>query len=120
MNARDQRGSVTVVAAAVMAMVVVLSMGVADVGRALLAREEARTAADAAALAAVAELAFPQGGDPSAIARQYAVLNGARLSSCACGPGSMESTVSVTVRIPGFLLFPTGASVSVQARAVAG
>jgi secretion/DNA translocation related TadE-like protein len=120
MSARSEHGSVTVVAAAVMAMLVVLSMGVADVGRALLAREQARTAADAAALAAVAELAFPTGGDPIAIARDYAARNGAELSSCSCTPGVMEATVSVSVPIPGFLLFPGGATVSVQARAVAG
>ena len=120
MNAQNEGGSMTVVAAAVMAMLVVLSMGVADVGRALLAREQARTAADAAALAAVAELAFPTGGDPSALAREYAVRNGAELSSCTCGLGSLEATVSVTVAIPGFLLFPGGSSVSVQARAVTG
>jgi helicase/secretion neighborhood TadE-like protein len=110
----------TVVAAAVMAMLVVLSMGVADVGRALLAREQGRTAADAAALAAIAELAFPSGVDPSAIAREYAARNGAELSSCACTPGSRSEDVSVTVQIPGFLLFPGGSSVSVRARAVIG
>jgi secretion/DNA translocation related TadE-like protein len=120
MNTRDERGSVTVVAAAVIAMLVVLSMGVADVGRALLAREQARTAADAAALAAVAELAFPTGGDPTTLAREYAVRNGAELTACACSPGSMEATVSVSVPIPGFLLFPGGSSVSVQARAITG
>ena len=120
MTTRSEEGSMTIVAAAVMAMLVVLSMGVADVGRALLAREQARTAADAAALAAVAELVFPIGADPSAIASDYAARNGAELSSCACSPGSMEATVSVTVRVPDFLLFPTGATVSVQARAVAG
>jgi secretion/DNA translocation related TadE-like protein len=113
-------GSVTVVAAAVMAMLVVLSMGVADVGHALVARERARTAADAAALAAVAELAFPTGADASAIAGEYASRNGAQLLSCACVPGSLEATVSVSVEIPGFLLFPAGSSVSAQARAITG
>jgi secretion/DNA translocation related TadE-like protein len=120
MNAREERGSVTVVAAAVIAMLVVLSMGVADVARALIVREQARTAADAAALAAVAELAFPTVGDPTALAREYAARNGAELSSCACSPGSTGATVSVSVPIPGFLLFPGGSAVSAQARAVIG
>ncbi|MEP7059890.1 MAG: pilus assembly protein TadG-related protein, partial [Actinomycetota bacterium] len=97
-----------------------LCMGVADVGRALLAREQARSAADAAALAAVSELAFPLGADPTQLAREYAARNGGELSACACAPGSTEATVTVRVAIPGFLLFPGGSAVSIQARAVTG
>ena len=120
MNPGGEDGSVTIVAAAVMALLVVLCMGVADVGRALAAREQARTAADSAALAAVAELAFPDGGDPAALAQEYAARNGAELSSCVCPLGATEATVMVTVPIPGFLLLPGASSVSVQARAVIG
>jgi secretion/DNA translocation related TadE-like protein len=103
-----------------MALLVVLCMGVADVGQALVARERARTAADAAALAAVSELTFPQGGDPAQLAQEYAARNGAELSACQCATGSTEATVTVRVSIPGFLLFPGGSNVSVQARAIAG
>lgn len=117
---RAQDGSVTIVTAAVMAMLVVLSMGVADVATALLARERAHTAADAAALAAVAELGFPSGADPAAVAREYASRNGAVLTACRCGPGTTEAVVSVTVPIGGFLLFPGSPSVAVQARAIVG
>ena len=115
-----ERGSVTVVAASVMALLVVLCMGVADVGQALVARERARTAADAAALAAMSELAFPQGGDPAQLAREYAARNGGDLSACECAVGSTEATVTVRVSIPRFLLFPGGADVSMQAKAVSG
>jgi secretion/DNA translocation related TadE-like protein len=120
LSAGGERGSMSVVAASVMALLVVLCMGVADVGHALVARERARTAADAAALAAMSEIAFPQGGDPAQLAGEYAARNGAELSGCECTSGSTEVTVTVRVPIPGFLLFPGGSAVSMQARAIAG
>ena len=61
---RSERGSITVVAAAVIAIIVVATMGVADVGKALVARAHAQQAADAAALAAAQELALPTGSEP--------------------------------------------------------
>ncbi len=51
----EERGSVTVVTAAVIALLVVITMGAADVGHALVARAHAEQAADAAALAAAEE-----------------------------------------------------------------
>ena len=74
---RDERGSVTVVAAAVTALVAVLTMGAADVGKALVARERAQAAADAAALAAAQELVMPTGRAPTELAAEYAARNGA-------------------------------------------
>jgi len=99
-----QRGSVSVVVAAAVGMALVVTMGAADVGRALIARSRADAAADLAALAAAQELAFPSGVDPVTLAADYADRNGARLVSCSCASGTFEATVKVAVRVRGFLL----------------
>jgi secretion/DNA translocation related TadE-like protein len=101
---RTERGSVSVVVAAVVGMALVVTMGAADVGRALLARSRAEAAADLAALAAAQELAFPSGADPSSIAADYADRNGARLVSCSCAAGTTEAIVHVALPVRGFLL----------------
>jgi secretion/DNA translocation related TadE-like protein len=101
---RGERGSVSVVVAAAVGMALVVTMGAADVGRALIARSRAEAAADLAALAAAQELAFPSGIDPEAFAADYAVRNGARLVSCSCARGSSEAIVRVAVQVRGFLL----------------
>ena len=64
-----QRGSVSVLLAAGILIVMVLVLGVTDLGRVLIARSKARTAADAAALAAADELALPSGADPAEVER---------------------------------------------------
>jgi secretion/DNA translocation related TadE-like protein len=99
-----ERGSVSVVVAAAVAMALVVTMGAADVGRALIARARAEAAADFAALAAAQELAFPSGSEPGQLAGDYALRNGARLISCSCTEGSSEAVVSVAVPARGFLL----------------
>jgi secretion/DNA translocation related TadE-like protein len=101
---RGERGSVSVVVAAAVAMALVVTMGAADVGRAVIARSRAEAAADLAALAAAQELAFPSGIDPAGFAADYAVRNGARLLSCSCAEGTSEAVVRVAVRVSGFLL----------------
>jgi secretion/DNA translocation related TadE-like protein len=101
---KGERGSVSVVVAAAVAMALVVTMGAADVGRALIARSRAEAAADLAALAAAQELAFPSGIDPSQFAEDYAVRNGARLLSCSCAEGTSEAIVRVAVSVSGFLL----------------
>jgi secretion/DNA translocation related TadE-like protein len=114
----SERGSVSVVVAAAVAMALVVTMGAADVGRALVARARAEAVADLAALAAVQELALPSGVEPSTIAADYADRNGARLVTCSCPPGALEATVRVAVDVRGFLLpLPDRAVVGV-ARAV--
>ena len=85
-------------------MALVVSMGAADVGRALIARSRAEAAADLAALAAAQELAFPSGVDPATLAADYADRNGGRLVSCTCAAGTLEATVEVAVPVRGFLL----------------
>jgi len=113
-----ERGSVSVVVAAAVGMALVVSMGAADVGRALIARSRAEAVADLAALAAAQELAFPSGVDPAAFAADYAERNGARLVSCSCTEGTLEATVEVAVPVRGFLLPIADRDVIGVARAV--
>lgn len=114
----SERGSVSVVVAAAVAMALVVTMGAADVGRALIARSRAEVAADLAALAAAQELALPSGTEPGQIATEYAVRNGARLLSCGCAEGSSEAIVRVAVLVEGFLLPLADRDVIGVARAV--
>jgi secretion/DNA translocation related TadE-like protein len=114
----DERGSVTVVMAAGVLVVLVLAMGVADLGRVLVARSHARSAADAAALAAAQELALPGGLDPAAVAADYAQANDAELTSCACAIGTFEADVETTVAVGDLLLVPGAPVVTARARAV--
>jgi len=99
-----QRGGVSVVVAAAVGMALAVTLGAADVGRALIARSRAEAVADLSALAAAQELAFPSGVDPATFAADYADRNGARLVSCSCAAGTFEATVKVAVRVRGFLL----------------
>lgn len=98
--AAGDRGAATVLLLAVFVVGVLLTVGAARVGVALLTRARAQTAADAAALAAADALAL--GGTPAAAtaaADETASANGARLVTCACaGP---RVTVSVEVVAPG-------------------
>ena len=115
---RDERGSVSVVIGGVVAIMVVLTLGAADLGTALIARERAHAAADAAALAAAQELAMPSGSLPQIQAAGYADRNGASLLTCACEPGSREALVSVSIAIRHLFLFPGTHAVESQSRAV--
>lgn len=113
-----ERGSVSVVLAASLVIVLVLAMGTADLGRALVARSQARTAADAAALAAAQELAIPSGTDPAQLAATFAEANGAVLVACSCAVGTTEATVEVQVQVGDLWLIPSTATVTQRARAV--
>ncbi len=117
---RRDRGSVTVVAAAVMALVAVLTMGAADVGKALVARERAQAAADAAALAAAQELVMPTGRVPAELAAEYAARNGADLVRCACEADSSEAVVEARVAVGALLLIPGDRVAIAVARATTG
>jgi len=111
------RGSVTVLAAAVLFLAGSLSLIAVDVMRALQAKGRAQTAADAAALAAAQEIALPSGITPQQAAADYAGRNGAALLSCTCEPGSPEAVVEVEV--PVVLVFLGGGrAVRAKARAV--
>ena len=115
---RSEQGSVSLVVAASVGMALVVTMGAADVGRALIARSRAEAAADLAALAAAQELAFPSGEDPAQLAADYAFRNGAALVSCDCAEGTFEATVRVAVPVRGFLLPLADRDVVGTARAV--
>ena len=115
-RARSDRGSVSLLVAGVMAALVVLSMGAADVARVLHTASRAQTAADAAALAAAQALAIDEEGPtPTDLASEYAAHNGAALEACECEPGTFVATVSV--RMPVGDLFLIGGDRTVLARA---
>ena len=76
-GARSERGSVSLLVAGVVAALLVLSMGAADVARVLHAASKAQTAADAAALAAAQALAIEEEGPtPRDLASEYAARSG--------------------------------------------
>lgn len=101
-----ERGAVTPVLLAVLAVVLVLAIGIADVGILLAARLQAGAAADAAALAAAPVTFRPFGAaaGPVEEAHRLAAANGARLVGCACRtqPSWETRTVLVVVerRVP--------------------
>jgi Flp pilus assembly protein TadG len=109
---------VSIVVAAIIAVVVVLALGAADVARVLVTAASAQTAADAAALAAVQELAMPSGLVPSEVAGEYAERNGASLVSCDCPEESFEAVVTVRMPVGTLLLFEDDRLVEAVARAV--
>jgi Flp pilus assembly protein TadG len=112
------RGSVSLLAAGLMVIAVVLAVGCADVARTLTAASAAQTAADAAALAAAQELALPSGGTtPGAVAADYAARDGAELVSCDCDPGASVASVVVRRQVGSLLLFGAGRFVTARARA---
>ena len=114
----SQHGSVSIVVAGVAVVALVSSLGLADVGKALVARARARAAADAAALAAAQELALPGALTPAEVAADYANRNGAMLVSCSCANGTLEATVEVEVPIGAMFLATDGLTVRSRARAI--
>jgi hypothetical protein len=106
------------VTTAVIGLAFVVTLGAADVGRVLIARSQARTAADAAALAAVQELALPTGLAPAEVAANYAARNGAVLTACICEPATFEAVVQVAVEVDRLLLVPGSRTVAARARAI--
>ena len=118
MRHTGQRGSVSVVAAGTLVVLLVCTIGASDLARVLRVRAEARTAADAAALAAAQELAVSTGSDPTTAAETIAIRNGAILRSCACPLGGTEAVVTVERDVTGLWLAPGSFVLSVQARAV--
>ena len=68
-----------------------------DLATASALRVRAQLAADAAALAAVAESGPYGGGQPERQATWFARTNGARVLECDCEPGAIEMEVTVAV-----------------------
>lgn len=82
----NERGSVTVLAVGIVALIAVLGLMLGVAGQFLAARGQAQAAADAAALAA-APVTFRQFGStvgPAGEAARLASANGARLVRCDC------------------------------------
>ena len=75
----------------------VVATGLASVGRAATIDARAQLAADASALAAVAEAGPGGSGQPTLVARRYAELNGARIVSCICPVGATAVQVKVAI-----------------------
>ena len=91
---KHERGSVSILALAVVGLAVVCCIGIARVGAAAVLQARADNAADAAALAGADALAL--GGEPAAAlraARLGAAGDGARLVSCSCSGGAAEVVV---------------------------
>jgi hypothetical protein len=78
-------------------LALVVSIVGVDTARSAGTRVRAQSAADAAALAAVAESGPYGGGDPDIAATEYARLNGGRLISCACPSGATAMQVEVAI-----------------------
>lgn len=76
---------------------VLLATFLGDLGAAASVRGRAQAAADAAALAAVAEAGPYGNGLPEREAEMYARLNGARLLECRCARGASAVQVTVTI-----------------------
>ncbi len=86
---------------AVLVLGMVLVLGAARVGAALLARARAQTAADAAALAAAEALASAQTPVRAAAdAASTAEANGARLVDCDCAGAGGRVTATVEIDVP--------------------
>lgn len=100
------------------AIVMVLMIGLTDLSVYYLARTRAQTAADAAALAAAAELIPGLGTAPEARAQEFAQANGAELRSCECALGSRAAEITVGVPVRMSLSSLSGLSeVTARARA---
>jgi secretion/DNA translocation related TadE-like protein len=99
-------------------MLGVLMLGVTDIGRVLVARERAQTAADSASLAAADELALPSDGTPAEAAGEEAAANHAQLVTCSCQPGDLEAIVEVSADVGDLSLLPGTYVVHARARAV--
>jgi len=94
----QEKGNASLGVVGAIAIVLVFILGLADLAIFLLARAKAQTAADAAALAAAAEIVPGQGNDPHGQAARFASANGARIVSCSCRAG--EESVAVYVALP--------------------
>jgi hypothetical protein len=84
-------------AGAVLVLSLLLGSFVVQVGRVAVRAARAQTAADAAALAAVAESTPYGSGAPLGAAERMAELNGAELLECLCDLGATAAQVEVSI-----------------------
>jgi secretion/DNA translocation related TadE-like protein len=118
MSGPAERGSASVVVAAIVAALMVMALGAADLARVLTAAATAQTAADAAALAAAQELAIPGELEPADVAAEYAARNGSTVVACSCERGTFEAVVTVRAPVGPLLLFADDRAVEASARGV--
>lgn len=112
------RGSGTVVAATLIAMVLTAVVGLGSLTILYGVRSEANTAADAAALAAAVATYPPAGaGDPHAEAARYAGVNGAVVVSCDCAVDLSLEVRSATVVVEKKVTVPFFGTLGVRAGA---
>jgi Flp pilus assembly protein TadG len=109
---------VSILVAALLGVLLVLALGVADVAKVLRVAADAQTAADLAALSVAQEQALPGGIDPAELAREYAERNGAAIVSCDCSADAFEAVVTVRVAVGSLALLPDDRAVEATARAV--
>jgi secretion/DNA translocation related TadE-like protein len=117
---RDRRAGTTLVAAALIPVMMLTGVILHDVAALYGTRNQAQTAADAAAKAAGLELSpyFGVGNAPRDAAREYAARNGAELLECSIGGEGRFVWITVKVsRKANLLLLKVGeARVSATAR----
>ncbi|MCC6496304.1 MAG: hypothetical protein IT193_08595 [Propionibacteriaceae bacterium] len=101
---RPQRGSGTALVAAVILVLLAVTVAALVVATFLVAADRARGAADLVALSAAAEQA--RGGNGCRTAGRLAELNGVELVRCAGRGDSLDFVVSVTIRQPVALNLP--------------
>lgn len=99
----DDDGGVALLPLLLWALVLVTVAGL-DLGAYLVARSQAGTAADAAALAAVSTDASLAAGSPRGAAEEVTAAQSAQLESCACAPGQGAARVRVAVETFGVVL----------------
>ncbi|ORA09184.1 helicase [Mycobacterium angelicum] len=96
LRSRGERGSVTVLAAAMVAVLLCTTAAAAYLGAAVVARHRAQSAADLAALAGAAWL--PHGPTP-ACARATAVGREMRVTATRCVVDALDVVVTVEVAV---------------------
>lgn len=116
----EERAATTLVAAALILVMLLVGIILHDITVIYAARSQAQTAADAAAKAAGLELTpyFGVGNDPRGAAREYTARNGAELVACTFGSNGryLWVTVSASRRVEHLILKPGGAVVTATAR----
>ncbi|MBB2992136.1 secretion/DNA translocation related TadE-like protein [Mycolicibacterium iranicum] len=94
-RAREERGAASVIAAAMCAALVAVTVGGAQIGAAVIARHRAQAAADLAALAAAA--AVPAGRQ-QACAQASAVARAMSVTAVDCVVDGLDAVVTVEAR----------------------
>lgn len=97
----NEDGFASAIMLALLALAALMCLATADAANVLLARARGQTAADAAALAAVAAQLEPGDEKPEEAASRTAEANGAVLEECDCPAhgGRAAVTVSVATRV---------------------